>query len=90
MDTDSFAKKVADGLAKLPKATGQTGLGLSGELGQVIAYSDTLAKTMQDSYVTEEHLFLSLLEKAQSLREIFETFSLTFALYKKEVESLRG
>lgn len=90
MDLDSFTKKVTEKLEKLPKVTGQSGLGLSGELGQVIAYADTLAKTMQDSYVTEEHLFLSLLEKAPSLREIFETFSLTFALYKKEVESLRG
>lgn len=45
---------------------------------------------MNDSYVTEEHLFLSLLQKAPSLQDIFKTFSLSFDLYKKEVENLRN
>lgn len=45
---------------------------------------------MQDSYITEEHLFLALIEKARTLSDIFKTFNITFSTYKKEVENLRG
>ncbi len=89
-DVELFAKRSAEQLDKLPKASGQSWITLSGELNTVIVYADTLAKTMQDSYITEEHLFLALIEKAKSLDDIFKTFSITFAVYKKEVEALRG
>ena len=62
---------------------------VSQELNQVLFYSDHLANTMQDSYITEEHLFLSLIEKATSLKDIFEEFMITFISYKKEIETLR-
>lgn len=77
-------------MEKLPKTSGQSGATLSGELNNIITYADTLAKTMQDSYITEEHLFLALIEKASSLGDLFKTFSIMFPVYKKEVENLRG
>lgn len=89
-ESETFAKRAMEQLEKLPRASGQSGITLSGELNSVINYADTLVKTMQDSYITEEHLFLALIEKASSLKDIFKTFSITFATYKKEVENLRG
>lgn len=90
VDIELFSKRTAEQLEKLPKTSGHAGVTLSGELNTVIAYADTLAKTMQDNYITEEHLFLSLIEKASGLSELFKTFSITFTIYKKEVENLRG
>lgn len=90
MDKELLTKRVTEQLEKLPKVSGQSGVTLSGELNTVITYADTLSKTMQDSYVTEEHLFLALIEKARSLADIFKTFNISFNTYKKEVESLRG
>lgn len=90
VDIELFSKRTAEQLEKLPKTSGQAGITLSGELNTTIAYADTLAKTMQDSYITEEHLFLALIEKASGLSELFKTFSITFSIYKKEVENLRG
>lgn len=90
VDIELFSKRTAEQLEKLPKTSGQAGVTLSGELNTVIAYADTLAKTMQDNYITEEHLFLALIEKASGLSELFKTFSITFPIYKKEVENLRG
>ncbi|MDD2891378.1 MAG: AAA family ATPase [Candidatus Gracilibacteria bacterium] len=90
VEIETFIKRLTEQLERLPKASGGSGLTLSQELNAVIAYADTLAKTMQDSYVTEEHLFLALIEKSSSLKDIFKTFSITFASYKKEVENLRG
>lgn len=90
VDVETLAKRVTEQLEKLPKTNGQAGTTLAPELNTVITYADTLAKTMQDSYITEEHLFLALIEKAASLGDIFKTFSITFTTYKKEVENLRG
>lgn len=90
VDIELFSKRTTEQLEKLPKTSGQAGVTLSGELNTVIAYADTLAKTMQDNYITEEHLFLALIEKASGLSELFKTFSITFSIYKKEVENLRG
>lgn len=87
---ESFSKRANEQLAKLPKTSGQTGITLSNELNVTLAYADTLARTMQDNYVTEEHLFLALIEKSASLSDLFKTFSISFAAYKKEVENLRG
>ncbi|MFA6090489.1 MAG: AAA family ATPase [Candidatus Gracilibacteria bacterium] len=90
LDLELFTKRITEQLEKLPKVSGQSGITLSSEMNTVITYADTLAKTMQDSYITEEHLFLSLIEKSASLKELFGAFSITFSMYKKEVESLRG
>lgn len=90
MDLEFFIKRVTEQLEKLPKVSGQSGITLSSEMNTVITYADVLAKTMQDNYITEEHLFLALIEKAMSLKDLLGTFSITFSVYKKEVENLRG
>jgi len=45
---------------------------------------------MQDNYITEEHLFLSLIEKASSIKDIFNSEKIDFISYKKEIETLRN
>ncbi|MDD2565618.1 MAG: AAA family ATPase [Candidatus Gracilibacteria bacterium] len=83
--------EVNDFVAKLLRVSGgQSQITASQELNQVLAYSDNLARSMQDSYITEEHLFLSLIEKASSLSGVFKTYLITFSDYKKEVENIRS
>jgi ATP-dependent Clp protease ATP-binding subunit ClpA len=48
-----------------------------------------MARIMQDSYVTEEHLFLALIDRAATLENVFRDVDLNFSMYKKEVENLR-
>lgn len=67
INKELFTKRVIEQLEKLPKTIGQSGATLSSELNSIIIYADTLSETMQDSYITEEHLFLALIEKAKSL-----------------------
>ncbi|EKE26901.1 MAG: hypothetical protein ACD_4C00126G0002 [uncultured bacterium (gcode 4)] len=87
---ESFFQKAEEKMNMLPKVTGSNfALTISQELNQVLFYSDHLANTMQDLYITEEHLFLSLIEKAWSLKEIFDEFWINFIIYKKEIENLR-
>lgn len=83
--------EVNDFVAKLLRVSWwQSQITASQELNQVLAYSDNLARSMQDSYITEEHLFLSLIEKASSLSGVFKTYLITFSDYKKEVENIRS
>lgn len=91
IDESGLGRMVENKINSLPKVSWQTTqLMVSQEFNQVLAYSDNLARTMQDSYITEEHLFLALIEKALSLSDIFKTFWINFSGYKKEVETLRN
>ncbi len=90
IDIDLFYQKANFAISWLPRIESWISqLTLSAELNQVLAFADNLARTMQDSYVTEEHLFLWLIEKAHSVSELFKEFSIDFASYKKEVEKMR-
>lgn len=91
IDVISLTTKVDEMIARLPKLSWwQWQISMSTELNLVLAYSDNLARSMQDSYITEEHLFLSLIEKATSLRDIFATANINFKSYSNEINNLRA
>ncbi|MDD2486782.1 MAG: AAA family ATPase [Candidatus Gracilibacteria bacterium] len=91
INIDALFKRVEDRMNSLPKISGSNfALTISQELNQVLFFADHLANTMQDSYITEEHLFLSMIEKSTSLKDIFEDFLITFISYKKEIENMRN
>jgi len=91
VNTENLLLRTQDLINKLPKITWWQGqISISQELNLVLAYSDNLARSMQDSYITEEHIFLSLIEKATSLREIFSSEWINFNSYNKEVNNLRA
>ncbi|MCK9271932.1 AAA family ATPase [Candidatus Gracilibacteria bacterium] len=91
IDIDGLFSKVLQKVNSLPTLVGQNvSLGVSTEFNQVLAFSQNLANTMQDNYITEEHLFLSLIEKASSIKDIFNSEKIDFISYKKEIETLRN
>lgn len=91
IDLDAMKLKVNEILAKIPRVEWwATHITISPELNMVLAFADNLARMMQDSYITEEHLFLGLIEKALSLRDVFINAWINFNNYKKEVESMRN
>lgn len=47
-------------------------------------------KKMGDSYTTEEHLMIGLLESAKSLEGIFKTSGVTLKSYEEAMNKLRG
>jgi len=91
INTESLISKIEQKVNSLPKISGQgVTLGVSAEFNQVLAFSQNLVKTMQDNYITEEHLFMSLIEKASSIKDIFNSEKIDFISYKKEIETLRN
>jgi len=74
----------------VPKVQGLSQVRLSSEMGLVLEEAQRQSVAMQDLYITEEHLFLGLLQKATSLKDIFASFSLTSDAYTKAIEKMRN
>lgn len=47
-------------------------------------------KSMGDSYTTEEHIMIGLLESAKSLEEIFKSGNVTLKNYEEAIKKLRN
>ncbi len=83
-------QKVKEMMDQIPQVTGSNTMAMTREFTEVLGYSDIASRTMLDQYITEEHLFLWLLEAGKSLQGIFSTFPmLTVKSWKREMEKMR-
>ncbi len=78
-ESEVLQGKVLDLLDHLPTVKqGNTGqLLLSPELARVLAEAEKIMVTMQDKFVSTEHLLLALLQISRTLRELAGSFGLT-------------
>ena len=82
---------VDNALSKLAKVSGNTSEpSASQELAKVLQSAEKTMKTMGDSYTTEEHLMIGLLESAKSLEGIFRSAGLTLKNYEEAMKKLRN
>ncbi len=79
-------------LSSLPTIIGsnQHEPGASGELSKVLQTAEKTMKKMEDSYITEEHLMIGLLESAKSLEKILSAAGLSLRSYEEAVKKLRN
>ena len=84
-----FQKAVNDKISKLSKVSGGKPY-MSNELGAVLTEAEKQAKSMNDDYVSVEHIMLALLIKAKSLAEVFSKFSLSKDVFLKGLMAVRG
>jgi len=85
-----FKNRIQEKLDNLPKIANPSNVQISPELNQVIIKAEDIAKNMGDLYITEEHLFLALVDRAASLKDIFGESGIDFNSFKKIVEELRS
>ena len=77
-------------LNKRPKVSGGQ-VYVGNDLNKVLIYAEDEAKHMGDSYVSVEHLFLSLLKNSgRELKELFKTFRLDKERFLKALAEVRG
>lgn len=82
---------VDNALSKLAKMSGNISESwASQELSKVLQSAEKTMKAMGDSYTTEEHLMIGLLESAKSLDGIFKSSRLTLKNYEEAVKKLRN
>ncbi len=82
-------------VGKLPKITGasheQGKIYVSQDVDKVLLEAEKAASKMKDEYISVEHLFLALLDKANSeIKECFKLFAVTKDKFLKALSDVRG
>jgi len=90
LDESLIATRAKEIMEQLPQIDSSNTMAITQETAQVLEFSNVAARTMRDQYITEEHLFLSMIEMAKSLKNLFKEFALTPSKWKKAVEDMRG
>lgn len=90
IDENLLATRAKEIMERLPQMENSNTMAITQEMAQVLEFANVAARTMRDQYITEEHLFLAMLEMAKSLKNFFKEFALTSAKWKKTIEDLRG
>ena len=90
INTDVFLAQVRRLLNKRAKVSGGQ-IYISSNLNKILLYAEDEAKSMGDSYVSVEHLFLSILKQpGRNVGEIFKEFGITREAFLKALQGVRG
>ena len=89
-DGTKLALRVKEHIEKLPKVQGGEQY-LSKALASALSVAEEQAKKMGDSFVSVEHLFFALTEKADgALKKLFAEFGVTQEKFMQELATVRG
>jgi len=93
-DTDAMLTDVERELGSLPTYSGGNApeqVYVSGSLNNALNEAEKRAKSMDDQYVSVEHLFLGLLKKpAESVKRIFTKFGVSEKAFTEQLKVVRG
>jgi ATP-dependent Clp protease ATP-binding subunit ClpB len=90
INTEVFLAQVIGLLKKFPKVSGGQ-VYINNDLNKILIYAENEAKAMGDSYVSVEHLFLSMLKQPnKAVKELFHEFGITRDVFLKSLQSVRG
>lgn len=91
IDKAGFLSAVEDLLKGKTKVSGNVQLYMSGDLNKALINAEDEAKKMGDSYVSVEHIFLSLIKHAnKGLKALFKTYGITRDSFLSALASVRG
>ena len=90
INTEVLEAQVKGLLNKRPKVSGGQ-VYLSNDLNKILNFAENEAKQMGDSYVSVEHLFLSMLKQPnKTVKELFRDFRINREEFLKALQSVRG
>ena len=91
VSSDEFLTEISAKLSKLAKVSGQKQVYMSNDLNLAFVEAEKQAKNMKDDYVSVEHLFLGLINKAnRDIQEIFKKFGISKDVFLKALMGVRG
>ncbi|MSS78177.1 ATP-dependent chaperone ClpB [Anaerococcus sp. WCA-380-WT-2B] len=83
-------KKIEDKLNKLPSQSGSGNIYPNTIFQRVLLKSEDIAKNMGDSFISTEHIFLSLLKEETELSDLFKVSGLTYKNFNNELLKVRN
>ncbi|HEY8298363.1 MAG TPA: ATP-dependent chaperone ClpB [Candidatus Baltobacteraceae bacterium] len=90
----TLASTVEDAIARLPRVTGSNAdsaaVTLSPELGRLISAAEAESKSLQDDFVSVEHLLLAMAEGSGEIGRIFRDAGLTKNALLAALRTVRG
>jgi len=88
VNTNSLQNSLEDLCNKLPKIQGatNTSIGLDSKTNEILMEAQKLMQLMGDSYISVEHIFLSLLDNTSFLRKL----GIDRILFEKTILEIRG
>ena len=90
INTEVLEAQVKGLLNKRPKVSGGQ-VYISNDLNKILNFAENEAKQMGDSYVSVEHLFLSMLKQPnKGVKELFHDFRINREDFLKALQSVRG
>ena len=90
IDVTAAVNRVEDKLASLPKVSGGN-LYAGNNFSEALIQAEKEAKQMGDSFVSVEHLFLGLIEKADSdVKPLLKTWAIDRNTFLKALADIRG
>lgn len=90
INTAVFTAQVEGLLKKRPKVSGGQ-IYISNDLNKVLIYAENEAKAMGDSYVSVEHLFISMLKNPnKEVKELFKEFRIDREGFLRALQTVRG
>ena len=91
MDVDfkSYRSEIRDMMDRLPQASGGSDIYPTQTLSRILLKSEDEAENMGDSFVSMEHIFLSLLNEKTQVSDINKRYGLTYREFKKSIDKVR-
>ena len=94
-EEEKFEKEVKEKITKKPKITGgarpKDGIYVSQDVDLVLANSETIAKSMNDDYVSVEHIMLALFDNSnRELKELLKKYNISKNDFLKVLSEVRG
>ncbi|HEY8312880.1 MAG TPA: ATP-dependent chaperone ClpB [Candidatus Baltobacteraceae bacterium] len=94
VDPQAFARKAEDAVARLPRLTGSNAdsanVTLAPELARLLSSAESESKTLQDDFVSVEHLLLAMAESSGEVGRIFRDSKLTKDALLAALRTVRG
>ena len=90
-DVEKIKTDVINRIEKMPRASGNGGQYLTSDLNDAFDDAQSQADNMKDDYVSVEHLFLGLIDKANSfIKDTFRTYGISKDGFLKTLVAVRG
>jgi ATP-dependent Clp protease ATP-binding subunit ClpB len=90
VESAAFQRGIEAGLAKLPRVKGDMDRGLSRSLQQALEQAFREAEKRKDEFVSQDALFLGLLQKAPELEAFFGSFEMNYDRVLAALVAIRG
>ena len=89
VDFEAYRNEIRDMMDRLPQATGGSDIYPTQTLSRILLKSEDEAENMGDSFVSMEHIFLSLLNEKTKVSDINKRYGLTYREFKKSIDKVR-